>query len=84
MSVGKGDFFELSLPCGTIGTPLVSEMMLHIVKGLRVWGHTQFHIVLIRNRAQRHLLRQVPFMIFVLKIAEKSCQTGCGQRQMMV
>ena len=31
----KDSFFELSVPCGTISTPTVREVMLRIVKCLR-------------------------------------------------
>ena len=30
-------FFELSVPCGTIRTPSVREVMLRIAKCLRAW-----------------------------------------------
>ena len=40
----KRDFFQLSVPCGTLSAPSVREAMLRIVKGLRAWvAHLTSH-----------------------------------------
>ena len=37
LSTDKRGFFELSVPCGTISTPVVREATLRIVMCLRAW-----------------------------------------------